>query len=148
MGSSSCEGSWMKIRDLDNEIQKWNLNGYVINASDMRPRSKLHLRARNILVDLFPTVQILEEVAVPITRREKLFFDFYINTIKLVIEVHGQQHYKFNSLFHTSAQDFAKQRKRDSRKSEWCEYNNITYVELPYNESDEEWQLKIKQRND
>lgn len=138
----------MKIRDLDNEIQKWNLNGYMVKASDVRPRSKLHLRARNILVDLFPTVQILEEVAVPITRREKLFFDFYINTIKLVIEVHGQQHYKFNSLFHTSAQDFAQQKKRDFKKREWCEYNNITYVELPYNESDEEWILKIKQRND
>ena len=138
----------MKIRDLNNEIHKWNLSGCVINASDTRPRSKLHLRARNILVNLFPTVQIMEEVAVPITRREKLFFDFYINTIKLVIEVHGQQHYKFNSLFHTSAQDFVKQKKRDSRKREWCEYNNITYVELPYSENDEEWELKIKQRND
>jgi hypothetical protein len=138
----------MKVRDLNNEVHSWKLSGYAIAANDMRPRSKLHLRAREILIDLFPTVQILEEVLVPITRNERSYLDFYINTLKLAIEVHGAQHYKFNSLFHTSAQDFANQRKRDQRKQEWCEYNNITYVELPYNESVEEWGLRIKQRND
>ena len=132
----------MKIRDLNNDIHKWNLQGYVVRANEQRPRSKLHLTARNILVEMFPTVQVLEEVLIPITRNERGYLDFYINTIKLAIEVHGQQHYKFNSLFHTSAQDFANQKKKDRRKKEWCEYNNITYVELPYNESEEEWKSR------
>ena len=100
----------MKIRGLDGQIHNWKLHGYVVRASESRPRSKLHLKARSILKDIFPTVQILEEVAAPITRTEKLFFDFYLNTVKLVVEVHGQQHYKFNTMFHTSAQDFANQR--------------------------------------
>jgi len=138
----------MKIRDLNNDIHKWNLQGYVVRANEQRPRSKLHLTARNILVEMFPTVQVLEEVLIPITRNERGYLDFYINTIKLAIEVHGQQHYKFNSLFHTSAQDFANQKKKDRRKKEWCEYNNITYVELPYNESEEEWKSRIQRRND
>ena len=138
----------MKIRNLDGDIHNWNLSGHVVRANDSRPRSKLHLLARDILVDIFPTVQILEEVAVPITRREKLFFDFYINTIKMVVEVHGEQHYKFNPLFHTCAQDFANQKQRDFKKREWCEYNNITYVELPYKEREEEWRERIIQRND
>ena len=138
----------MKIRGLDGQIHNWKLHGYVVRASESRPRSKLHLKARSILKDIFPTVQILEEVAAPITRTEKLFFDFYINTVKLVVEVHGQQHYKFNTLFHSSAQDFANQRKRDRRKAEWCEYNNITYVELPYNEDEDQWRFRINRRND
>ena len=138
----------MKIRDLNNDIHKWNLQGYVVRANEQRPRSKLHLAARNILVEMFPTVQVLEEVLIPITRNERGYLDFYINTIKLAIEVHGQQHYEFNSLFHTSAQDFANQKKKDRRKKEWCEYNNITYVELPYNESEEEWKSRIQRRND
>ena len=138
----------MKIRDLNNDIHKWNLQGYVVRANEQRPLSKLHLTARNILVEMFPTVQVLEEVLIPITRNERGYLDFYINTIKLAIEVHGQQHYKFNSLFHTSAQDFANQKKKDRRKKEWCEYNNITYVELPYNESEEEWKSRIQRRND
>jgi len=137
----------MKIRDLNNETHNWGLQGYATKANDTRPRSKLHLMAKNILVELFPTVQILEEVAVPITRNERLFFDFYINTLKLVVEVHGQQHYKFNTLFHTSAQDFTNQRKRDSRKREWCEYNNIAYIELPHNEDQEQWLYRIQHRN-
>ena len=95
-----------------------------------------------------PTVQVMEEVLVPLTRYEKGYFDFYINTLKLVVEVHGQQHYKFNSLFHSSAQDFVNQKKKDRRKQEWCEYNNITYVELPYNEDTDKWKLRIQQRND
>ena len=138
----------MKIRGLDGQVHNWKLHGYVVRASESRPRSKLHLKARSILKDIFPTVQILEEVAAPITRTEKLFFDFYINTVKLVVEVHGQQHYKFNTMFHTSAQDFANQRKRDRRKAEWCEYNNITYVELPYNEDEDQWRIRINRRND
>ena len=138
----------MKIRDLNNDIHKWNLQGYVVRANEQRPRSKLHLAARNILIEMFPTVQILEEVLIPITRNERGYLDFYINTLKLAVEVHGQQHYKFNSLFHTSAQDFANQRKKDRRKQERCEYNNITYLELPYNESIEEWKTRIVQRND
>jgi hypothetical protein len=138
----------MKTRGLDGQIHNWKLHGYVVRANESRPRSKLHLKARTILKDIFPTVQVLEEVAAPITRTEKLFFDFYLNTVKLVVEVHGQQHYKFNTLFHTSAQDFANQRKRDRRKAEWCEYNNITYIELPYNEDDDQWRIRINQRND
>ena len=114
----------------------------------MRPRSKLHLAARELLIQLFPTVQVMEEVLVPLTRYEKGYFDCYINTLKLVVEVHGQQHYKFNSLFHSSAQDFVNQKKKDRRKQEWCEYNNITYVELPYNEATDKWKLRIQQRND
>lgn len=138
----------MKVRDLNNEIQSWNLSGYVVKANDNRRKSKLHLSARVLLVEMFPTVQILEEVMAPLARYEKCFFDFYINTLKLVIEVHGQQHYRFNTLFHTSAQDFLNQRKRDSKKQEWCEYNNITYIELPYNEDIEQWKCRINHRND
>lgn len=89
----------MKVRDLNNEIHSWKLSGYVVAANQTRPRSKLHLAARELLTELFPTVQILEEVLVPITRNERSYFDFYINTLKLTIEVHGQQHYSFNSLF-------------------------------------------------
>ena len=51
-------------------------------------------------------------------------------------------------MFHSSAQDFANQRRKDMRKQDWCEYNNITYVELPYDEKVEEWKTRILQRND
>lgn len=90
----------------------------------------------------------MEEVPVQLRRGKTVYLDFYINTIKLVIEVHGSQHYKYNTLYHSSAQDFVNQRKRDSDKREWSELNNFTYIELPYNEDEDKWRLRIQQRTD
>jgi len=135
----------MKIRDLDGNIVEWKPSGEIVTAQDTRSRSKLHLSARAILYDLFPTTLILEEVTVPIRRGTSQYLDFFINSIKLGVEVHGQQHYKFNSLFHSTARDFLDQKKRDRDKREWCETNNLTLIELPYNE-EKSWQKMIQAR--
>tara|TARA_R110002020_G_scaffold46539_17_gene132383 strand:- start:695 stop:1102 length:408 start_codon:yes stop_codon:yes gene_type:complete len=135
----------MKVRDLEGNLSNFKLNGSIINAADNRARSKLHVQAREILYKLFPTMPILEEVLIHTRPRRNQYLDFYINKLKLAIEVHGQQHYKFNSLFHASGQDFLKQKKMDQDKKDWCELNNITYIELPFNEVDK-WKKMITQR--
>jgi hypothetical protein len=89
---------------------------------------------------LYPTQPILEEVPIP---GENLFCDFYLPRRKLVIECHGEQHYKFVRHFHGNTASFAKHKARDNRKSKWCELNNIKIVVLPYNENDEEWKNRI-----
>ena len=137
----------MKVRDLNGDVRNWKLSCHIVRSSDERPRSQLHLKARKLLTELYPTVQIMEEVPVTIRRGQTSYFDFFINTIKLVIEVHGAQHYKYNTLYHSSAQDFINQKRRDADKKEWCELNNFTYIELPYNEKTEQWKYRILQRN-
>jgi hypothetical protein len=134
----------LKIRDLDGNTYTWKTSGNVVRSNDQRPRSKLHLKARHLLRDLYPALQIMEEVPFQLRRNQSGFIDFYINTIKTVVEVHGSQHYKFNTLFHTSIHDFINQKKRDVALVDWCELNNLTYVELPFNESIEEWKLRIQ----
>ena len=134
----------MKIRDLDGNIYKWKVEGSVVRFNDQRPRSQLHLTARSLIKEIYPTLQICEEVAVQIKLNQKVFLDFYINTIKTVIEVHGSQHYKFNSLYHSCAQDFLNQKKRDIDLQDWCNLNNLNYIELPFNEDKEQWQNKLK----
>ena len=133
----------MKTRDLDGNIYNWKTQGTIVRSNEQRPRSKLHLAARTLLRTLYPTLQISEEVSVSLRRNKKVFLDFYINTIKTVIEVHGPQHYKFNTLYHTCAQDFLNQKKRDMNLQEWCEINNLTYIELPFNENEEQWKNRI-----
>ena len=133
----------MKTRDLDGNIYNWKTQGTIVRSNEQRPRSKLHLTARSLLRNLYPTLQISEEVSVSLRRNKKVFLDFYINTIKTVIEVHGPQHYKFNTLYHTCAQDFLNQKKRDMNLQEWCEINNLTYIELPFNENEEQWKNRI-----
>lgn len=134
----------MKIKDLDGNVSAWNTSGHVVRSNEHRPRSKLHLQARLLLKQLYPALQIMEEVPFKLRRNQSGFLDFYINTIKTVVEVHGSQHYKFNTLFHTSIHDFINQKKRDAALADWCELNNLTYVELPFNESIEEWKLRIQ----
>jgi len=137
----------MKIKDLDGNVHNWKTEGTTVRSNEQRPRSKLHLTARSLLRGLYPTLQISEEVSTWLRRNKKVFLDFYINTIKTVIEVHGPQHYKFNTLYHTSAQDFLNQKQRDINLQEWCDLNNLTYIELPFNENEEQWNSRIMQKN-
>tara|TARA_R100001230_G_C5556573_1_gene82519 strand:- start:421 stop:552 length:132 start_codon:yes stop_codon:yes gene_type:complete len=39
---------------------------------------------------------------------------------------------------------FAKAKKRDREKLEWCELNGITVVELSYEEDEDEWRTRLK----
>ena len=136
----------MKVKDLDFNEHRLNLKGRVVKADESRPRSSYHLTARGILKQLFPTSQVLEEVPVILRKGKNISLDFFISQFRIVVEVHGQQHDKFTPMFHASAQDFIKQRKRDADLKEWCELNNLTYIELRYDEKPEEWINKINMR--
>jgi hypothetical protein len=133
----------MQIKTLDGQIQNWQLTGHYAHAK-LDNRSSLHLRAREVLKQAYPTIQILEEVPAPIKRSETYYIDFYIPMLKTAIEVHGEQHYKFVKFYHNNQLGFLKSQKRDREKREWCEINSIKYVELPYSESDLEWEGRIK----
>tara|TARA_R110002051_G_scaffold321822_2_gene410572 strand:+ start:108 stop:518 length:411 start_codon:yes stop_codon:yes gene_type:complete len=130
----------MKITGLDGKTHIWNLTNYVPSKDDNKPCSQYHVRARSLLTEEFPCDRILEEVGLPGCG---LFADFYIPKRKLMIEVHGSQHYEFNSFFFKSKADFYKAQARDRQKANWANINNITYIELPYTESDNEWRARI-----
>ena len=132
----------MNISDLDDNIQKWSLKGHIAKGSRLN-KSSLHLKARKLIKECFPTLQILEEVGAPIRKNETLYLDFYLPLSKTCIEVHGEQHYKFVQFYHNNTLGFLKHRKRDQQKKEWCEKNDIEYVELPYSESEEEWRDRL-----
>lgn len=138
----------MKVVGINGKEYVWNLTGYDVFNNDQRKRSKFHLRARNLLKEVFNSYRILEEVKLPgsteLHRKSVLYLDFYIPSIKLAIEVHGKQHYEFCSFFHRSKADFVKSRNRDEDKITWCELNEIKLITLKYSESDDEWRQRIK----
>lgn len=129
----------MDIIDLDDNIRQWSLKGYVSKATATN-KSSYHIAARKMLHKMYPTLQILEEVSIPINRKETLFLDFYIPISKKCIEVHGEQHYKFVPFYHTNKLSFLRAQKKDKQKEQWCEKNLIKYIALPYNLSVEEWE--------
>lgn len=127
----------MQVKDLDGNFHNWHLTGNI--AYGTTNKSDLHLRARQILIETYPTLQILEEVSVPIRKGETLFMDFYLPLKKICCEVHGEQHYKFVQFYHNNMFNFLKSQKRDREKQEWCELNGIKYIVFPFDKKDDEW---------
>lgn len=136
----------MQVRDLDGTVTNWTLTGNIVRAKTTN-KSSLHLLARDIIKKTFPTMQILEEVTVYIRRSDHRYLDFYVPLIKTCIEVHGEQHYNFTPFYHPNMLAFLKAQKKDREKKEWCELNNITYIELPYNETERWEEMVINAKN-
>lgn len=132
----------MQVKDLDGHTHHWQLIGNIAHGS-IQKKSSLHLEARSIIHEHFPTLQVLEEVPINVRKAETLYLDFYLPLIKTCIEVHGEQHYNFNKFFHNTPLGFMKHKKRDQEKKDWCELNNIVFIELPYDKKDE-WVKRIK----
>lgn len=134
----------MKVTGLDGKIYNWNITKY-------KPKnkcSKYHLRARLLLQNEFPFEKIYEELKLPGTKNERqirpLFADFFISNINVIVEVQGEQHYKFNNFFFDNKLEFYRAQSRDRNKQEWCRINNIYLVHFPYNETNEQWLEKIR----
>lgn len=132
----------MKVKGLDNKEYTWNITTKIRSNA-----SNYHIRARKLLKELFPCDYISEELSIPGTKtrdNHTLYADFYIDSRKLMIEVQGEQHSKFSSFLHKNdKRNFFKGQMRDSTKKNWCLINNIRYVELPYNETEEQWITRI-----
>lgn len=116
----------MKVIDFSGKEYNFNFKKLCKEASNP---SGLHLKARALIAECFPYSEVYEEVQLIGT---KLIADFFIADLKIIVEVHGEQHYKFVKRFHKNIAGFKASQKRDKLKQEWCELNGIIYIELPY----------------
>lgn len=64
----------------------------------------------------------------------RLRLDFYIKSLNLGIEVHGDQHYRPNSLFYEDAEARKAALARDEQKAELCKEQGITLLVLAQKE--------------
>lgn len=136
----------MNIIGLDNK--EYNLI-FKRSKRNKKNESKYHKRARSVLTNEFPCFIIYEEVALPGTKNERqrrpLFADFFIPEKRIIVEVQGEQHYKYNEFFYKKDKlAFFTAQSRDRNKQRWCSINNITLIELPFCDTDEEWVYKIR----
>ena len=60
----------------------------------------------------------------------QLSLDFYNHNRKIAIEVQGAQHLKFVKHFHKTRANFVRQIRRDNKKLEFCEMNDIKLIEI------------------
>ncbi len=130
----------MKVTGFDNREHVLSLKFKQGNCSSG------HLEARTLLKKIFPNDSIYEEVTLKGSKKAaseaNLAADFFIPAHKIIVEVHGKQHYEYVAHFHESKSNFLESKKRDSRKKEWCYINNIIYIELPTGKENE-WERRI-----
>ncbi len=117
----------MKIRLLNGNAVDVNLWGNRRKTETGSSRSKFQFRVGEWLSKHYPGSVILEEVYIPI---EGFYLDFFIPSLKLVVEVQGVQHDEFVPFFHGDKRTFHQQQSRDKRKRELCELNNFTFLEI------------------
>jgi hypothetical protein len=116
----------MIVKGLDGKEYKWST--YKYHSGNDNKTSKLHKQCREVLKDVFPLDRILEEVYLPGTGT--LYADFYIPSKNLIIEVHGIQHYEYNTFFFKTKMEFYRAQGRDRKKIEWCNLNDIDITVL------------------
>jgi hypothetical protein len=113
-----------------------NVNGRLVNKNVQKYRidwggksaSKIQFRAKQFFKTYWEHHIVYEEFPVYGTRLRVDLINF---TKKIAIEVHGQQHFKFNKFFHSNSRiKFFQSMKRDWEKTEWLELNDIKLVEL------------------
>jgi len=131
----------MKLIDLHGKTHNLNISPYT--RTNDRPRSDLHIRARELIRKAYPFDIVAEEVPVP---GEHLFLDFFIPRQKICVEVQGQQHSNFSVFFHGTKHKFIASQERDYRKSEWCKINGLILITLEYNEKPEIWEQKLTKK--
>jgi hypothetical protein len=104
--------------------------------------SKLHKHIGLLLVELFPSYEVRQEYPVSKvnigykSNREK--FDWVVVGLNIVIEVHGEQHYKpvcFGGITGEQAKrNFVKRQQVDWEKQEAAQKAGWAYVVVKYNE--------------
>lgn len=132
------------VRTLDEQEKEWTIPERITKGN-RRKTSKYHAQAKQLLREMYPTVRFYEEVPVPINSEKELYLDFYIPSLEMAIEVHGEQHYYHCVRFHKTKLEFLRAQYNDKLKAEWCELNNIKLIILPYSEK-QQWQSLLTRK--
>jgi hypothetical protein len=117
MKFKTLDGKDRVVKNLKKTLIKW----------DAKSRSKIQKNVKDFLKPFWLGDVVFEEMKVAGTR---LSLDFYNANKRIAIEVQGEQHFKFIPFFHGNRNTYLKQIKRDVKKIEFCEINNITLVEI------------------
>ena len=79
------------------------------------------------LKKVFPHNVIIKEHYVSF-KGTRLFFDFYIKDLGVLVEAQGRQHNEFIQHFHVDRAGFMASKRRDSLKHAYCEEEELVLV--------------------
>lgn len=76
-------------------------------------------------------IDFVREYPGPVVNNKNTRFDYYIPSLNLLIEIHGEQHYSKNKLFHSDVSSFHKQVLFDNLKMNWAFRMDINIFAYP-----------------
>jgi len=91
--------------------------------------SKLSDQTKEFLKEIFPHNLIQEERYINY-KGTRLFFDFYIKELNVLVEVQGRQHDAFVKHFHVDREGFLDSKRRDNLKKAYCEETDTVLIEV------------------
>ena len=103
-----------------------NAKKYLINW-DGKSRSKFQNRVKDFLRPYWKNDVVFEEFRIAGTM---LSLDFYNANRMIAVEVQGDQHIRYVKHFHKTRLKYLDQLKRDQKKLDFCEMNDIKMVEV------------------
>jgi len=86
-----------------------------------------------LIKEIFPLNTVVKEHYVQF-KGVKLFFDFFIKDLGILIEVQGEQHTRFVKHFHGDKRKFMAQKTRDNLKIEYANEEGISFVRFNFDE--------------
>ena len=111
-------GSKKKLRYANKYRINWQKDSISIFQTKVKNFVFPHWR-NDIVFEEFPVVG------------SRLTLDFYNATLRIAIEVQGQQHFKYVKHFHGKSKlKYLKQLKNDQDKFDFCEANDIRLIEI------------------
>lgn len=148
------KGYWTKKRCIDEaklflSIKEWHSNSsgsyQIARRNGWLSQATKHMHKLNISYGEYLIHKLLtsldigyqEEKSFPELRyKSTLFYDFFVEKLNLVIEFHGEQHYKFNKHWHNDESGFLESLKKDKVKDEFLRNNGVSLLVIPYTEMD------------
>ena len=117
----------MKFFDINGKERNLkNAKKYLIDW-EKPSRSKFQTTVKKFLYDYWKNDIVFEEFRVVGSR---LSLDFYNANKKVAVEVQGDQHIRYVKHFHKNRLKYLEQLKRDQKKLDFCQINDIKLVEV------------------
>jgi hypothetical protein len=121
----------MRFYTLSGKLVSKNISKYAVNW-DKPCRSKVQFATKQFLRPFWSAYICVEEMPVTGTL---LKVDFVNLSLKIAVEVNGNQHEKYNPFFHKgNPANYLKGFKNDAKKGLWLEKNGFQLVEIYENE--------------
>lgn len=116
----------MKVKTLNGQTRFWKPK--PINWDEACTVSIFQNECKKILAMYWVGDVVAEEQLLPGTKQR---FDFVNFTKRIIVESHGEQHFKMNKFFHNNnIFNFVNGLKRDEKKRKFAELNGFKMIEV------------------